>query len=219
VKTRERSPRIDFYLYLITDRRASCGRDLALVVEEALKGGVTAVQLREKDLSSRELYEFAQEMREITLRYGARLFINDRLDVVLAVDADGVHLGNQSMPVDRTRKLLGEKKLIGVSCHNRLEALAARDFGADFITYGPVFHTPSKAAYGPPLGIESLREVTAQLGIPVFALGGIARRNTRQVISAGAHGIALISAVIAADNPREEARALLALLPSPRSEE
>lgn len=208
-----RSPRIDFNLYLITNQRACGGRDLALVVEEALKGGVKAIQLREKELSSRELYELAQEMRDITSRYGARLFINDRIDIALAVDADGVHLGHGSIPIQSARKLLGEEKLIGVSCHGRESAVAAQEKGADFITYGPVFHTPSKAAYGSPVGIDSLREMTPRLRIPVFALGGITGRNTREVIDAGAHGIALISAVIAAENPREEAKILLALLP------
>jgi thiamine-phosphate pyrophosphorylase len=207
-----RSPRIDFNLYLITNQRACGWRDLMPVVEEALKGGVKAVQLREKDLSSRELYELAQEMRDITSRYGARLFINDRIDIALAVDADGVHLGHGSIPIQIARQLMGEEKLIGISCHGRESAVAAQEKGADFITYGPVFHTPSKAAYGTPVGIGSLREVTSRLRIPVFALGGIIGRNTRQVIDAGAHGIALISAVIAAENPREEAKKLLALL-------
>lgn len=209
-----RSPRIDFNLYLITNQRACGGRDLMPVVEEALKGGVKAVQLREKDLSSRELYKLAQEMRDITSHYGARLFINDRIDIALAVDADGVHLGHGSIPIQIARKLLGEEKLIGVSCHGRESAVASQEKGADFITYGPVFHTPSKAAYGTPVGIDSLREVTPRLRIPVFALGGITVRNTRQVIDAGALGIALISAVIAAENPREEAKKLLALLPA-----
>ena len=214
-----RSPRIDFNLYLITDRQGCRGRNLVTVVEEALKGGVKAVQLREKDLSSRELYQLAQEMRDITSRYGARLFINDRIDIALAVDADGVHLGHGSIPIQSARQLLGEEKLIGVSCHGRESAVAAQEKGADFITDGPVFHTPSKAPYGSPVGIGSLREVTSRLRIPVFALGGITGRNTRQVIDAGAHGIALISAVIAAENPREEAKKLLALLPAVEHQE
>jgi thiamine-phosphate pyrophosphorylase len=217
--TRAPSPSLDFNLYLITDRRLGGGRDLLLVVEEALEGGVKAVQLREKDLSSRDMYELAFAMRKLTARYNAGLFINDRVDIALAVDADGVHLGGNSLPIHRARKVLGKKRLIGVSCHNQVNAVAAQDFGADFITYGPVFHTPSKAAYGSPVGIDSLREVAPRLRIPVFALGGITSRNTRQVLDAGAHGIALISAVIAAENPREEARTLLALLPPGTREE
>jgi thiamine-phosphate pyrophosphorylase len=211
--TRAPSPSLDFNLYLITDRRLGGGRDLLLVVEEALEGGVKAVQLREKDLSSRDMYELAFAMRKLTARYNAGLFINDRVDIALAVDADGVHLGESSIPIHRARKMLGKKRLIGVSCHNQVNAIAAQDLGADFITYGPVFNTPSKAPYGPPVGIASLREVAPRLRIPVFALGGITGLNTRQVIAAGAYGIALISAVIAAENPREEAKTLLALLP------
>lgn len=213
MNTQGEPPRVDFSLYLITDRRGCGGRYLVSVVAEALKGGVKAVQLREKDLSSRELYELAREMREITSHYNALLFINDRIDIAMAVAADGVHMGHGSIPIQGARKLLGVEKLIGVSCHGRESAVAAQEKGADFITYGPVFHTPSKAKYGHPVGIESLREVTPLLRIPVFALGGITSRNTRQVLDAGANGISLISAVMAAENPREEAKTLLALLP------
>lgn len=209
----ETSPWIDFNLYLITDRHQTNGRGLAETVEGALKGGVRAVQLREKDLSSRELYELAYEMRKLTARYGARLFINDRVDIALAVDADGVHLGGQSIPIYRVRTILGEKKLIGVSCHNQVSAITAQEKGADFITFGPVYYTASKAAYGDPVGIDRLRDVTNILRIPVFALGGINRDNADEAVKAGAHGIALISAILAAGFPRMEARGLLGLLP------
>jgi thiamine-phosphate pyrophosphorylase len=205
---------IGFNLYLITDRKGCAGRPLLTVVEEALKGGVKAVQLREKDLPGRDLYEAAQEMRELTLRYGAKLFINDRVDIALAVEADGVHLGERSIPVTQARRLLGAARLIGVSCHCREGAFAAREMGADFITYGPVFFTPSKAAYGEPLGIAELREVTSILQIPVFAIGGINSQSAQEIVSAGAHGIALISAILAADDPRKETETLLVLLNS-----
>jgi thiamine-phosphate pyrophosphorylase len=206
-------PSLPFKLYLITDRLGCAGRDLFAVVEESLKGGVKAVQLREKDLSSQDIHELALAMRKLTARYGAGLFINDRVDVAMAVKADGVHLGDASIPINTARMLAGENMRIGVSCHSRESATAAQDMGADFITYGPVFFTPSKAAYGPPLGIDSLSEVTSLLRIPVIALGGITCLNTRQVLDAGAHGIALISAIICAENPCEETRTLLALLP------
>jgi thiamine-phosphate pyrophosphorylase len=220
MKTRATSPRIDFNLYLITDRKGSGGRDLGAVVEEALKGGIRAVQLREKDLSSRDLYEFAIAMRKLTARHDARLFINDRTDIALAVNADGVHLGDASLPIHLARQLLGAKKLIGASCHDQLSAMAAQEDGADFITYGPVFYTPSKALYGQPVGVNSLEEVTHRLDIPVFALGGISSGNAHAALAAGAHGIALISAVLAADNPRAEAKKLLSLLaPGQRYEE
>ena len=207
------TPWIDFNFYLITDRRNTGGRGLCDVVEEALRAGVRAVQLREKDLSSRELYELAFEMRKLTGRYDARLLINDRVDIALAVDADGVHLGGESMPIYRARMILGEKKLIGVSCHNQVNAITAQEKGADFITFGPVFPTPSKAVYGEPLGTAKLEGIASLLQIPVFALGGIKKDNVPDVVACGVRGIALVSAVLAADNPRDEAKALLALLP------
>lgn len=207
------SPWIDFNLYLITDRQQLDGRDLLPVVEQALKGGVRAVQLREKDLSSRELYELAFELRKLTSRYDAKLLINDRADIALAVDADGVHLGGQSMPIYRARKVLGEKKLIGVSCHNQISAITAQEKGADFITFGPVFYTPSKGVYGEPVGLERLREVTNLMQIPVFALGGINSGNAREVIDCGVFGIAAVGAFFRSSNPREAAAELLTLLP------
>ena len=207
------SPWIDFNLYLITDRQQLGGRDLLPVVEQALKGGVRAVQLREKDLSSRELYELAFELRKLTSRYDAKLLINDRADIALAVDADGVHLGGQSMPIYRARKVLGEKKLIGVSCHNQISAITAQEKGADFITFGPVFYTPSKAVYGEPVGLERLGEVTNLMQIPVFALGGINSGNAREVIDLGVFGIAAVGAFFRSSNPREAAAELLTILP------
>jgi len=207
------APSIDFNLYLITGRGETHGRSLEDVVGEALHGGVRAVQLREKDLSSKELYETAYELRRLTARYGAKLFINDRVDVALAVEADGVHVGASSLPIYKVRKLLGERKLIGVSCHNQVQAITAQELGADFITCGPIFFTPSKAAYGDPVGLELLQTIAEMLQIPVFALGGIKPENCRQAISSGAHGIALISAILSAPEPREAATALLALLP------
>lgn len=205
---------MDFNLYLITDRKQTLGRDLLSVIEEALTGGVRAVQLREKDLASRALYELAMEIRKITSRHGARLFINDRVDIAMAVNADGVHLGEESMPTCQARAILGNTKLIGVSCHGSTGILHAQDQGADFVTLGPVYHTPSKARYGEPMGIAQFEAVAKAARIPVFALGGIKRGNVPEVIAGGASGISLISAVLAADNPQEEARMLLSLLPT-----
>lgn len=202
----------DFRLYLITDRRQAPGGDLFATVEGALAGGVRAVQLREKDISPRDLLELARAMRGLTDRYGAKLIINDRADIALAAGADGVHLGEAGIPADAARRVLGDGSIIGVSCHSRESALAAEKAGADFITFGPVYHTPSKAAYGAPAGLELLAEAVSLLSIPVFALGGIKRENTPDTLATGAAGIALISAIIAAENPKEEARAFLSLL-------
>jgi thiamine-phosphate pyrophosphorylase len=210
-----RSLCIDFNLYLITDRHQTGDRELLTVAGLALQGGVRAIQLREKDLSSRELYELAYELRKLTSRFGARLFINDRADIAMAVDADGVHLGNNSIPVYRVRQVIGEKKLIGVSCHNQISAITAQEKGADFITFGPVYFTPSKAVYGDPVGVERLDEVTHLMQIPVFALGGITIANTREVIHHGAHGVAMVSAIMKAEDPQGAATDFLDLLPPP----
>jgi thiamine-phosphate pyrophosphorylase len=207
------SPWIDFNLYLITGRGETLGRNLEFVVEEALRGGVRAVQLRDKSASTKELYETAYELRRLTSRYGAKLLINDRVDVALAVDADGVHIGAASLPIYKVRRLLGERKLIGVSCHNQVQAITAQEMGADFITFGPVYYTPSKAPFGDPVGVEKLQTVTEMLQIPVFALGGVNYDNCAEVVSCGVRGIALISAILSAPEPRDAARTLLAKLP------
>lgn len=202
---------VDFNLYLITNRRqVQCG-DLCAAVEAALRGGVRAVQLREKDLSARELHELGSRMREITFRYDARLIINDRADIALAVRADGVHLGGHSMPVKAVRNLVGDHLMIGVSCHTLDGALAAEQDGADFITFSPIYETPSKIAYGSPLGLGALAEATARLRIPVFALGGIKLERIGEVMEQGARGVALISAILAAADPERAAREMLAV--------
>lgn len=205
-------PGIDFTLYLITDRKQTRAGNLRAAVEAALRGGVQAVQLREKDLSGRELFNLASGMRELTAGYGARLFINDRLDVAMAVEADGVHLGEESIPADRARDIAGDRLLIGVSCHSLEKSLSARKAGADFITFSPVFFTPSKAQYGEPQGLERLAEVCAAVDIPVFALGGIKMDKVRTVIQRGAAGVALISAILAEKDPELSAVEMLALL-------
>jgi thiamine-phosphate pyrophosphorylase len=204
---------VGFNLYLITDRHQKGSRHMFDVVEDALKGGVRGVQLREKDLSGRELYELAYDLRKLTARYGARLLINDRVDIALAVEADGVHLSQNSMPMHRARKLLGRKRLIGLSCHNQISAIMAQENGADFITFGPVYYTPSKANYGKPVGVELLETVAHLIAIPVFALGGIKKENIQKVTAAGAAGIALVSAIIASNDPQTAAETILTMLP------
>ena len=201
---------IDFTLYLITDRhQVPAGRSLLETVEAALLGGVRAVQLREKDLTAAELLPLARELRDLTRRFGARLLINDRIDVALAVDADGVHLGGHSLPVAVARRLLGADRLIGISTHHIAEIAAAAAGGADFVTFGPVFATPSKAAYGPPLGLTALQAACTSTPLPVFALGGIKVDHLPALTAKGAHGLAVISAIIAAPDPKTATRALL----------
>lgn len=203
---------VDFKLYLITDRMQVANRDLMNTVEAALKGGVPAVQLREKDLSDRQIYELGVKLRVLTRKHGARLFVNDRADIVSAVDADGVHLTQAGYCPKDARRILGAEKLIGVSTHSLAQAEAAEVEGADFITLGPVFDTPSKRQYGPPVGTKLVREVTRVIRIPVFGIGGIKPELFSDVSRAGAHGVALISGILAAGNVRKAAERFAALV-------
>ncbi len=203
-------PRIDFSLYLVTDRNQTSGRPLLTLLREALAAGLRAVQLREKDLPTRALLELAREVRALTREYGAKLLINDRLDIVMAVEADGVHLRADSLPVSVTRRLLGPDRLIGVSVHSATEALRVESEGADFALLGPVYETPSKLAYGAPLGLGPIEEAARRCRAPVFAIGGITAARLGEVRRAGAQGVAVISAILSADSVASATRALLA---------
>ncbi len=205
-----RSPNFD--LYLVTDRNQTGGRDLLWVLERALEGGVRAVQLREKDLGGRELFVLAEKTKRLCERYQANLFVNDRVDVALGVDADGVHLGGASMPVRAARELLGAEKLIGVSTHSIKEAREAEQGKADFILFGPVYFTASKAAYGEPQGLGRLKKVVEKISLPVYAIGGVKVGNIAEVKETGVRGIALISAVLSASDPRAATRRILETL-------
>lgn len=189
-------------LYLITDSLIAqrSAPTLLDAVEKALEGGVRFVQLREKELSGRELLRLARALRELTSSFGARLMVNDRVDVAILSDADGVHLGQKSVSPTDARILLGAEKLIGVSTHSYEEALEAHGEGADFITLGPVFHTPSKAAWGDPVGVGLLQKVAAALSIPVYAIGGVTEERLDAVLASGASGAAVISAVLGSDD-------------------
>ena len=199
----------DFNLYLVTDRNQTLGRDFLWVLEQALEGGVRAVQLREKDLSGRDLFLLAERSHKLCQTYRAALFINDRVDVALAVDAAGVQLGKPSVPVETARALLGSQKLIGVSTHTFEEAKAAEQSGADFILFGPVYFTASKAVYGSPQGLSALKTIVDNVFLPVYAIGGITLENVESAKNTGARGVALISAVVSAANPKEAAEKML----------
>lgn len=185
------------WLYVITSRRLAGARslvDLAAKLE-----GVDYLQLREKDLTGRELYHLALDIKQV-LPPGTRLLINDRLDVALAAGADGVHLGENSLPPAVARRLLGPEKIMGVSVHSVTAAREAEKAGADYLLFGHIFPTASKEGI-PPRGVGSLREVVASVGIPIIALGGINAANARQCLAAGARGVAVMSAVMAASDP------------------
>src|SRR5262249_31565654 len=203
----QRSPR-GFSLYLVTDRRRSAGRPLLEVIEQALQGGVDAVQLREKDLLGAELFELAGALRALCMRYDAALLINDRIDVALAIGAHGVHLPVDSFAPADARQVLGRHPLIGASSHSLDQARAAAEAGADFVVFGPVFDTPSKPAFGPPLGLEALRQVAAAVPVPVFAIGGVDAERATSVREQGAAGVAVVSAILEAADPRVAAAAL-----------
>ena len=205
-------PSPDFDLCLVTDRSQTGGRDLLAVLEQALDGGVRAIQLREKDLSGKSLFVLAEKTQRLCERYEASLLINDRIDVALAVDAAGVQLGKFSLPIPVARALLGAKRLIGASVHSLDESQRAESSGADFIVFGPVYFTPSKAEFGAPQGIAALKKVVAMASVPVYAIGGIKDEHVAEVRRVGTRGVALISAIISAPMPREAAQTMTRLL-------
>ncbi len=192
---------------LITNRKI-CEAKLADIISQAIDGGVETVQLREKDLSSVELYVLASEIREITRENGANLIINDRVDIALAVDADGVHLGWKSLGIGLVRKMIGHDKLIGFSAHNLQEAKKAEDSGADYVTISPIFDTVYKDYFVEPLGTEKIGKIKEEIDIPVIALGGINENNVNGVLENGAYGIAVISAILQSEDPRQSANRL-----------
>ncbi len=198
----------DFNLYLITDRHQTLNRPLLQILEAALEGGVECVQLREKDLSVRAFLSLAFKVRELTLRRSLFL-VNDRIDVCLTVRADGVHLRSDSIPPSAARGILGKKKIIGVSCHSLEEVLFAEKEGADFVTLGPLFSTPSKQGLGNPMGLALFQSIIAKIKVPVFALGGIRLEHVQSAIKAGAHGIALISAILTSVDVKKGAESFI----------
>ena len=182
------------------------------VLEAALDGGVKAIQLREKELDGKALFLLAEAARKLTSNYHARLFINDRIDVALAVEADGVQLSTVSIPVDTARTLLGPQSLLGASIHSLEEAMEAEKNGADFVLFGPVFFTPSKASYGSPQGLAALEKIVEKVSLPVYAIGGIKPENIAETRRSGVQGVALISAVMSAADPQYATKRILKLL-------
>lgn len=200
-------------LYLVTDRWQTGGRPLVEAVEECLAAGLGAVQLREKDLPDDEFLALARLLREVTRRVAARLFINGRLEAALAVGADGLQRGHDAstIPVLRSR---APDLIIGASAHSLQEACAAERDGASFIVFGPVYDTPSKRPYGPPQGLEALASVVQAVSIPVFAIGGMTPDRVAPVLTTGAHGVAVISAILAAERPGEATKQFIDALGS-----
>jgi thiamine-phosphate pyrophosphorylase len=205
---------VDFDLYLVTDRNQTGGRDLLWVLQQALDGGVKAIQLREKDLCGKDLFLLAERSQKLCEAYGAKLFINDRVDVARAVGAAGVQLSKASLPIATARALLGSQKFIGASTHSLQETQAAEQAGADFVVFGPVYFTPSKAAYGDPQGLAALKTIVDNVSLPVYAIGGIKPENIESTKNTGVRGVALISAIVSAESPEEAAVKILRQLRS-----
>jgi thiamine-phosphate pyrophosphorylase len=202
----------DLLLYLCTDRILSLGRPITQAVEEAIEGGVSMVQLREKDASSREFYEIALTVKAITQRHHIPLVINDRLDSALAVGADGLHIGQSDLPLLEARRLGGKDLFIGVSASTVEEALRAERDGADYIGAGAVYPTGSKADAGDAIGLATLQAICGAVKIPVVGIGGLNAGNAAAVMGTGAAGAAVISAILSQPDIREAALALRAAL-------
>ena len=182
-----------FLLCYITDRKALEAGALLPRLEAAVRAGVDLVQIREKDLPTRELIDIVRPAVQMTRGSSPRLVVNDRFDVALGLGAAGVHLGNHSLPAPIVREVVPPEFLVGVSCHSLEEAQAAAAATANYILLGPIFETSSKLQYGPPLGLAKLREVAAQVSVPILALGGVTVDRARACLEAGAAGIAGIS--------------------------
>jgi thiamine-phosphate pyrophosphorylase len=195
----------DLSLYLVTDRTLSYGRDIEWIVEEAVKGGVTMVQLREKDCSTRDFIELAIHLKKTLSSHHIPLIINDRLDVALAANADGLHIGQSDMPYKMARHLFGKNKIIGLSVENMEQARQANNIDVDYIGISPVFNTTTKTDISVPFGLEGIREVMSFSKHPTVAIGGVNLSNTANIMEAGANGIAVVSAICSANNPKQAA--------------
>ena len=195
----------DLSLYLVTDRSLSLDRDMEWIVEEAVKGGVTMVQLREKECSTRDFIELAIRLKQKLAPYNVPLIINDRADVALAANADGLHIGQSDIKYNMARQLLGADKIIGLSVENMEQVYESNNMDVDYIGISPVFSTATKTDTAPPFGLEGIRDVMAICNHPAVAIGGINLTNIREIMAAGAHGIAVVSAICSAESPKAAA--------------
>ncbi len=193
-------PSVNFRLLLVTDRTQAGGRSLPSLIRQAISAGLPAIQLRERDLSTNELLVLAQDIQAVTKPGSVSLIINDRVDLLMALNWDGVHLRADSLPSVAVRRVIGPRRLIGVSTHSAEEVRSANHDGADYVVFGPIFDTPSKRSFGPPLGLDRLSDVCRQSRIPVFAIGGMTSERVRDVRRAGAHGVAVIGALLTRDD-------------------
>ena len=198
---------IDYSVYLVTDRRNKTDEEFLNIIEEAIKGGTTVVQLREKTASTKEFYDLALRVKEITSRYGVPLLINDRIDIALAIDSEGVHIGQDDMPADIAREIIGEDKILGVSASTVEEAKKAENDSADYIGSGAVFPTATKDD-ADSVSKEELKEIVDSIDIPVVAIGGITVENASSLKASGIAGFSVVSAIMSAEDPKEASKKL-----------
>jgi len=199
---------MNYDLYIITDQRISHGKSHLEVAEAALMGGVTVVQFRDKEMKDSEAVVACREIYKLTKKKGVSFIVNDRVEVAKAVDADGVHLGQEDMSFSSARKILGKEKIIGISVETVEQALKAVEGGADYLGIGPIYPTATKPNAGKALGIARLKEIRESVNIPIVAIGGINENNLEEVLRAGADGVAVISAVVSAPDITEACRKL-----------
>lgn len=199
-------------LYLVTDRDLSLGRTLEEIVSEAVAGGVTMVQLREKDAATGEFVELGRRLMSLLKPLGVPLIINDRVDVALAVDADGVHIGQSDMSYADARRLLGPEKIIGLSVENFEDLESANKLDVDYIGISPVYGTPTKTDTAEPFGLEGLRKAVEMSVHPTVAIGGMNVATVGEVIAAGTDGVAVVSAICSAESPRDAAAELATII-------
>jgi len=207
---------IDYSLYLVTDRELLGGKELMATVVEAINGGVNVIQLREKNISTRHFYYLALELKELTARHKVPFIINDRIDVALAIDADGIHIGQSDMPLLTARSLMGPEKIIGVSVTSVEQALGAEADGADYLGVGSIFSTGTKAD-ADYVSLAALKEIKKYVKIPVVAIGGINEHNIGEVIETGVDGVAVVSAIVACSDPRSAAETISRIIRKERT--
>ena len=198
---------LDLSLYLVTDKSDDVEKFLK-TIEEAIKGGVSVVQIREKTADTLDFYNLALKVKEITTKYNIPLIINDRVDDALAIDAEGVHVGQSDMPCDITRALVGHDKIVGVSAATIEEAKKAEKDGADYIGTGAVFPTATKDD-APKITKKDLKEIVDSINIPVVAIGGITIENASELIDTGISGLSVVSAIMSSDDPKKSSEKLL----------
>lgn len=204
--------KIDYSLYLVTDRDILGNRNLCKAVEDSIKGGVSIVQLREKFVDDETFLKIAKEVQKITKKYNVPLIINDNVKIAKEIDAEGVHIGQSDKPLEETRKILGKDKIIGVSVGSLDEALKAQKGGADYLGIGTIFYTGTKKDINEPLGIEKLKTIVENISIPSVAIGGIHLNNIEEVMKTGVNGVAVISEILGKEDIENATRTLLSFI-------